>query len=122
MSVASSLDGVVRDIEALRSAWFPVFARGTCPAGPHKGFAGRWSGPVQCGGLVVSPGDIVVGDADGVVVVPLFRAQGLEEEVQTRTIQENAWMSMIRNGGTTSDLLGLGGVRGRGVECQRDGS
>ena len=101
----------MRDVEALRRAAFPVFARGSCPAGPHKGFAGRWGGPVQCGGLVVTTGDVVVGDADGVVVVPRSRIDGLPEAVEARAMEEDRWMSMIRHGRTTTAaLLGLSGA------------
>ena len=56
------------------------------------------------------------------VVVPPFRAEALEAEVQARTIQENAWMGMIRDGRTTADLLGLGGLRGRAVDTEPDGN
>lgn len=64
------VDGCVRDIEESRQLDFPIFARGTvCGAGDKAG-PGEINFPVACGGVVVRPGDIVLGDADGVVVVP----------------------------------------------------
>ena len=68
------------------------------------------------------PGDAVVGDSDGVTVVPPFRAQELYEEVQARTVQENARMGMIRNGRTAADPVDLGGVPGRRVDTVRLGN
>ena len=115
------LDGVVRDLEALREVDFPVFARGTCPAGPHKGFVGRWGVPVQCGGIVVTSGDVVVGDADGVVIVPGSRIDGLPEAVEARVIEEDRWMSMIRDGHTTATFLGLNGISGQGQPTAANG-
>ena len=101
------LDGVVRDLEALQGTDFPVFALGACPAGPHKGFVGRWDVPIQCGGVVVNSGDMVVGDADGVVIVPSSRIDGLPEAVAARIIQEDRWIKMIHDGRSTATFLGL---------------
>lgn len=108
------LDGVVRDLDQLRAAEFPVYARGACPAGPHKGFSGRSGAPVQCGGVVVATGDLVVGDADGVVVVPASRIDGFPEAVQARVIDEERWMSSVRDGHSTASLLGLTGSPSQG--------
>jgi RraA family protein len=64
------LDGLVRDLPAIAELDFPVFARGTTPVGPlHRG-PGEIGYPICCGGVVVHPGDIVVADAAGVVIVP----------------------------------------------------
>lgn len=74
------IDGAVRDAPALRDLGLPVFARTVTPAGPYKHGPGRLQVPVAIGGVVVRPGDIVVGDEDGVVVVPIE----LAEEVAVR--------------------------------------
>jgi regulator of RNase E activity RraA/3-hydroxyisobutyrate dehydrogenase-like beta-hydroxyacid dehydrogenase len=69
------VDGAVRDVEELQELRFPVWAVGSSPAGPYKngpGWAGR---PVAVGGVVVQRGDLVVGDGDGVVVVPAAEAE-----------------------------------------------
>jgi regulator of RNase E activity RraA len=63
-------DGAVRDVEEIGELGFPVFARGTAvSAAPIEMPYGEVNTPVACGGVVVNPGDLIVGDADGVVVV-----------------------------------------------------
>src|SRR5918994_2395349 len=65
------VDGLIRDLQAIRALGdFPVFARGVTPIGPlHRG-PGELNHPISAGGIVVNPGDVIVGDANGVVVVP----------------------------------------------------
>ncbi len=63
-------DGVVRDLSGIRQVGVPVFCRGVNPNSPWKDGPGDVNLPVSCGGVVVHPGDVVVGDDDGVVVVP----------------------------------------------------
>ena len=63
------IDGAIRDSEELRELGFPVYAVCANPNGPTKFVPGRINWPVSCGGVAVHPGDLVVGDADGVVVV-----------------------------------------------------
>jgi 4-hydroxy-4-methyl-2-oxoglutarate aldolase len=64
------VDGVVRDLAGIQSLDYPVFCRGTTVAAGGKGGAGEVGVSISCGGAVVRPGDIIVGDMDGVVVVP----------------------------------------------------
>jgi len=71
------IDGAVRDTDELRELGFPVFAAGTNPNGPTKFVPGRINWPISAGGVAVSPGDLVVGDADGVVVVEREKAASL---------------------------------------------
>jgi 4-hydroxy-4-methyl-2-oxoglutarate aldolase len=101
------IDGAIRDLDAIRSTGFPVYARGVCPAGPHKGFAGRYGATIQCGGVSVAPESLVVGDADGVVVVPVSQT----EQIMSRTLRtlerEADWLRRIDAGETTLELLGL---------------
>lgn len=68
------VDGAVRDAEGLAAGSLPVFARGVNHLGPYKDGPGEIHGPVQAGGTVVRSGDLVVGDGDGVVVLPSERA------------------------------------------------
>jgi 4-hydroxy-4-methyl-2-oxoglutarate aldolase len=63
------LDAAVRDVEALRTKGFPVFSFGFNPCGPTKRVSGRVNHPISVGGITVNPGDLVLGDADGVVVI-----------------------------------------------------
>ncbi|MDB5318728.1 MAG: Dimethylmenaquinone methyltransferase [Phycisphaerales bacterium] len=81
------IDGLVRDLQSIQELIdFPVFARGTTPIGPlHRG-PGEINFPICCGGVVVNPGDLIVGDAMGVVVVP----QGIAEELLLRLQQHEA--------------------------------
>lgn len=69
------VDGGWRDIAELQSIGFPVFGRSVSPFSPPKNEPGEINVPVSCGGVVVKPGDIVVGDAEGVVVVPIEYAE-----------------------------------------------
>ncbi|GAJ99908.1 RraA family protein [Geomicrobium sp. JCM 19055] len=64
------VDGVIRDLEAIRDLDFPVFCLGTTPVASKKNEYGKLQVPITCGGVVVNPGDYVVADLDGVVVVP----------------------------------------------------
>jgi regulator of RNase E activity RraA len=81
-AVGAVIDGCIRDKKTITEIRFPVFARGTTPAGPFKNGPGVIGEPVAVGGIVVAPGDIVAADADGVVVIPQARA----EEILTRVI------------------------------------
>ncbi|GAA1002749.1 methyltransferase [Acrocarpospora pleiomorpha] len=65
------VDGAIRDSASLRTGTVPVFARGVTHRGPYKDGPGEINVPVQVGGLLVHPGDVVVGDADGLIAVPL---------------------------------------------------
>jgi RraA family protein len=75
------VDGAVRDVAELAAIGFPVFARGSTPAGPYKNGPAEIGFPVACGGVVCCAGDIVRADADGVVVVPLSRAEQVADAV-----------------------------------------
>lgn len=71
------VDGAVRDMLELRELGLPVFAAGTNPNGPTKYIPGRVNGDISIGGVTVHPGDLVVGDADGVVVIEREKAASL---------------------------------------------
>jgi RraA family protein len=94
------VDGAMRDVDAIRQLDFPVYARGATPRGPHRNGPGEINVPISCGGVVVNPGDIVLGDGDGVLIVPqrearaiLDRARGkLAKELKTReSIAAGTW-------------------------------
>jgi 4-hydroxy-4-methyl-2-oxoglutarate aldolase len=101
------IDGCIRDSAENRSDTLPIFARGICPAGPHKGWPCNLNVPVSCAGVAVLPGDIVVGDDDGVVVVPASRAIQVLEESSKRMATEKDWYRRLQAGESTVSLLGL---------------
>jgi 4-hydroxy-4-methyl-2-oxoglutarate aldolase len=76
------IDGAVRDLGAIREMGFPVFCKGTTIAASDKHGTGKTNVPISCGNAVVRPGDIIVGDLDGVTVIPHEQ----EEEVLQRAI------------------------------------
>ena len=83
-------DSVVRDSREIVQIGLPVFARGLTPNSPFKDGPGKVNVPVDCGGVTVRPGDIVVGDADGVVVVPQELAETVLERVSAIHAKEAA--------------------------------
>jgi regulator of RNase E activity RraA len=91
-------DGKVRDIEGIRKLGFPVFARGTSPRVAGRGSLGEVNVPTSCGGVVVEPGDIIVGDADGVVVVPRQKAAEILRLSRDIMRFEDALVNKVRAG------------------------
>lgn len=77
-----ALDGAARDAETLGQIGMPVFARATSPAGPYKDGPFRISTAVAFGGVPVLPGDVIVGDSDGVVVVPRELAEKVADAAE----------------------------------------
>lgn len=101
------IDGAIRDVEELRGRRFPVFARAVTPRGPHKGHGGTIDGPAAVGGVSISPGDLVIGDDDGVVIVPLARHREILEKALQRSEMERGWIEQVRLGRSTREILGL---------------
>src|SRR3546814_20374717 len=67
---------------------FPVYAAGDQPNGPYKDGPGEINVPISCGGVTVNPGDIIVGDADGLVAVPRQTAEAILEKARGKLRQE----------------------------------
>lgn len=82
------VDGCVRDIDSLEKMEFPVYARGVSPQGPWKNGPGEINTPVSCGGQVVFPGDIIVGDPDGIVVIRPEDAEAVLASSKEKFAQE----------------------------------
>ena len=101
------IDGAVRDVAEIRELGFKVYARAVVPAGPHKGFGGTIDGAVSCGGCPVRPGDLIIGDDDGVCVVPLERQAGLLEASAAKIASEDATIADIAAGKLPSASMGL---------------
>ena len=89
------IDGAVRDTEELRELGFPVYAVCANPNGPTKFVPGRINWPISCGGIAVRPGDLLVGDADGVVVVEREKAPSLLEDAAKKVADERARIADI---------------------------
>lgn len=90
--------GSVRDTEAIRELGFPVFAVGANPNGPTKVVPGRVNWPIAVGGAVVHPGDLIVADADGVVVVETSKAGVVVDLAAKKVADETARLAGIRSG------------------------
>ena len=95
--VAVVIDGAVRDSEAIRELGFPMFAAGLNPNGPTKGVAGRLNHPISVGGVTVKPGDLVVGDADGVTVVEREKAAAMLPLAAEKVAAETKRIADIRS-------------------------
>jgi regulator of RNase E activity RraA len=106
-AAAVIIDGAVRDRDEIFKLGLPVYARAVTPAGPHKGWAGRVNLPVSCGGVVVHAGDVIVGDGDGVVVVPREQATPILEKARERLRMEQDWFRRVEAGENTADFLGM---------------
>ncbi|WP_375337610.1 RraA family protein [Domibacillus sp. PGB-M46] len=78
------VDGVIRDVVGIKELNYPVFCKGTTIAASGKAGQGEINVPISCGGVTIQPGDIIVGDADGVTVIP----QEAEEEVLKQSIEK----------------------------------
>lgn len=92
------VDAAVRDSEELRALGFPVFAVGTNPNGPTKFVPGRINWPITAGGIAVSPGDLIVADADGVVVIEREKAPTLLQAAAMKTADEAKRIEGIKHG------------------------
>jgi 4-hydroxy-4-methyl-2-oxoglutarate aldolase len=101
------IDGCVRDGPTLREMQFPVFARGLNMKGTAKNAVGAVGVPIVCAGVPVSPGDVVVGDDDGVVVVPREKMAATASAARKRDDMEADMRVRLKAGATTVDLLGL---------------
>ncbi|PZP42668.1 MAG: methyltransferase [Azospirillum brasilense] len=92
------IDGAIRDAKALSQSDFPCFARAAIHRGPYKNGPGESNVPVTIGGMVVHPGDIVVGDEDGVVAFPPAIAADLLKAVQDQEAREAEILRSIAEG------------------------
>jgi len=89
------LDGAVRDAAAFREDTMPCYARGICHRGPYKDGPGEINVPVSIGGMVVQPGDIVVGDDDGLVFISPAEAKSVAEASRKKAAAEATTLESI---------------------------
>jgi regulator of RNase E activity RraA len=92
------IDGAIRDVAEIRERPFPVYARGVTHRGPYKDGPGAINIPVSVGGMTVMPGDIVVGDQDGLVAFSADQALAIVEKALRQRDAEESTMQAIREG------------------------
>lgn len=99
------VDGLVRDLPGIRELDFPVFARGTTPIGPlHRG-PGEINYPICCGGIVVNPGDLVLADEAGTVIVPREIVWELLQRLQSHEEKNAAYFASVRRGDFSNEWV-----------------
>lgn len=101
------IDGSVRDSAAIVADGFPVFSRGVCMKGTEKKLPGRVNTRILCAGVEVNPGDIVVGDRDGVMIIPADELERSLALAIKREEKEVASRRSLAEGKKSIDLLGL---------------
>jgi len=101
------INGAVRDSNAIVKMGFPVFCRGLSIKGTGKEQPGKINVPVHIGDVLINPGDIVIGDQDGVVVVRKDEVDEVLKNSHAREEKETRFREQIRDGATTVELLGL---------------
>ena len=101
------IDGALRDAPEIIELGFAAFSAGICPAGPSKGFGGTIDGAVSCGGCPVKPGDIVLGDDDGIAVVPLERRDEVYAGSLKQIAIEDEMNADIKAGRLPAERFGL---------------
>jgi len=108
--VGAVVDGAIRDTDEIRSLGFPIFSRAIVPRSTHSPFSKRMEPievnvPIQCAGVLVAPGDVVLADEIGVVVVARSEAAEVLKRAQEQAAQEEATRQRIREGKTVEELL-----------------
>ena len=109
------LDAAVRDSEELRAIGLPVYSVGTNPNGPTKFVPGRINWPISCGGAAVHPGDLIVGDGDGVVVIEREKAATILDLAQAKLDDEKKRLADIAQGTNLRPKWLEGALRAAGL-------
>ena len=99
------VDGPIRDVDEIAELGIPVYATGSTPGGPYKEGPGEVNTPISCGGVSVSPGDIVLGDSDGVIIIPRKDAARVLREAREFAKLDAAKMQAALEGRATRDWV-----------------
>jgi len=99
------IDGAIRDVATLRDMMLPIFAAGVTPAGPYKEGPGEINVPVSVGSVVVMPGDIIVGDEDGIVAIRPSDAAAVLEMTKKKQAAETQKMRAIMAGNSDTSWI-----------------
>jgi regulator of RNase E activity RraA len=108
--VGAVVDGAIRDTDETRDLGFFIFSKAIVPRSTHTPYSGRMEPieinvPIQCAGVLVKPGDLVLGDEIGVVVIPLEDAARVLKLAQEQAEKEEKTRAKIREGKTVEELL-----------------
>jgi regulator of RNase E activity RraA len=108
--VGAIVDGAIRDTDEIRDLGFFIFSKAIVPRSTHTPYSGRMEPieinvPIQCAGVVVNPGDVVLGDEIGVTVVPLENAAEVLEKAREQADKEEQTRARIREGKSVEELL-----------------
>jgi regulator of RNase E activity RraA len=108
--VGAVVDGSIRDTDEIRHQGFPIFSKAVVPRSTHTPYSGRMEPieinvPIQCAGVLVNPGDLVLGDEIGVTVIPLENAARVLEAARVLAEKEELTRAKIREGKTVEELL-----------------
>jgi len=108
--VGAVVDGAIRDTDEIKALGFPICTRAIVPRSTHSPYSGRMEPievnvPITCGGVPVNPGDIVLADEIGVVVVPQEEAGEVLERAREQAAQEEETRKRIKEGKTVEELL-----------------
>jgi 4-hydroxy-4-methyl-2-oxoglutarate aldolase len=101
------IDGGVRDVKDITAMQFPVFSRAVSARGTVKATLGSVNVPIVCAGALVHPGDVVIGDDDGVVIVPKLRAAEVAAAAAARETKEAATRKRLAAGELGLDIYGM---------------
>lgn len=93
------IDGAFRDLEGCMEVGFPIFARSVTPGSCAKAAEGELNVPILCGGVEVCPGDLIVGDCNGIIVIKLEEAELVMERARKKIAAQNAVIERMRQTG-----------------------
>jgi|MDTD01.2.fsa_nt_gb 4-hydroxy-4-methyl-2-oxoglutarate aldolase len=100
-------NGVVRDSAAIRAMGLPLFCRGTIPRGPGPFARGVIDSPIRVGGVTIKPGDVIVGDDDGVVAIPLEQVDTVIAAAKDKEKREAGWIAAVNAGKSLAEAHGF---------------
>jgi 3-hexulose-6-phosphate synthase/6-phospho-3-hexuloisomerase len=108
--VGAVIDGAMRDTDETRALGFHIVSKAIVPRSTHSPYSGRMDPieinvPIQCAGVMVHPGDLVLADEIGVVVIPLDKAVAVLQAAQAQAEKEELTRAKIRQGKTVEELL-----------------
>ena len=113
------LNGAIRDVDAFQRINLPTFAAGVTHRGPYKDGPGEINVPISLDGMVIEPGDIVIGDSDGVLSIPLADAEEVLKTAEAKLAAETRQMKAIAEG--TNDRSWVNAtLKERGCEFPQD--